>query len=270
LAPDAGRVRHGTNLQVVYFDQLRQHIDPNASIYDNVGGGYDRVRQNGRERHLIGYLKGFLFSEEEMRKPAQAISGGEMNRLVLAKLFARPSNVLVLDEPTNDLDAETLELLEELLLDYDGTILLVSHDREFLDNVVTECLVLPGDGTVIEYSGGYSDWRAREESRRASPGSGGRTGRGGGDARGKPRTSKPAKLSYKEERELEELPDRISELEKEQQELHESLADPELYKRDNGETVHKHTARLEEVERELAAAYERWEELELIREQGER
>ncbi|NBC30764.1 MAG: ATP-binding cassette domain-containing protein, partial [Spirochaetes bacterium] len=184
LAPDAGRVRHGTNLEVVYFDQLRRHIDLNASIYDNVGGGYDRVRQNGRERHLIGYLKDFLFTEEEVRKPAQAVSGGEMNRLLLAKLFARPSNLLVLDEPTNDLDTETLELLEDLLLDYDGTILLVSHDREFLDNVVTECLVLPGDGRVVEYSGGYSEWRAREESRRATEAPGERTGRGATHADG--------------------------------------------------------------------------------------
>jgi len=272
LAPDAGQVRHGTNLEIVYFDQLRRHMDLNASIYDNVGGGYDRVRQNGRERHLIGYLKDFLFTEAEMRKPAGAVSGGEMNRLLLAKLFARPSNLLVLDEPTNDLDTETLELLEDLLLDYDGTILLVSHDREFLDNVVSECLVLPGDGTVREYSGGYSDWRAREESLRAAEAPGGRAAEasdgGAAPGRGKPRTDKPPKLTYKQERELEALPDRITALETERTELHESLADPELYRRDDGGTVQKHTARLEAVDQELSAAYERWEELELLREQG--
>lgn len=278
LTPDAGQLRHGTNLEVVYFDQLREHIDLNASIYHNVGSGYDRVRQNGRERHLIGYLKDFLFTEEDMRKPARGVSGGEMNRMLLAKLFARPSNLLVLDEPTNDLDTETLELLEELLLDYEGTILLVSHDREFLDNVVSECLVLPGDGRVIEYSGGYSDWRAREEARRAgahgsatdgSPGAAASPAAGDGDGRRKPRTRKPGKLSYKQERELEGLPDRIAALEEEQTRLHERLADPDLYRRDDGTTVQEHSSRLETVEAELAGAYARWEELERLREQGE-
>ena len=193
LEPDRGSVRHGTGLEVVYFDQMRAGIDPEKSIYDNVGGGYDSVRYHGRERHLIGYLKEFLFTPEEMKKPARGISGGETNRLLLAKLFARPSNVLVLDEPTNDLDAETLELLEQLLIDYEGTIVLVSHDREFLDNVVTECLVLPGtaDGTVIEYSGGYSDWREEEAARRRAGGAGAKAGGGAGGKPGRQQTRRP-------------------------------------------------------------------------------
>jgi len=175
LSPDSGRVRHGTGLEVVYFDQMRAGVDPDASVYHNVTGGYDTVRYGGRDRHAAGYLEDFLFTRLDMRKPARAISGGETNRLLLAKLFARPSNVLVLDEPTNDLDSETLELLEQLLIEYEGTILLVSHDREFLDNVVTSCLVLPGegDGRVVEYIGGYSDWREKEARRQEPARSGG-------------------------------------------------------------------------------------------------
>jgi ABC transport system ATP-binding/permease protein len=263
------------------------------------------VRYHGRERHLIGYLKEFLFTPEEMKKPARGISGGETNRLLLAKLFARPSNVLVLDEPTNDLDAETLELLEALLIDYEGTIILVSHDREFLDNVVTECLVLPGtdDGTVIEYSGGYSDWREEEAARLraggSKPGGRGDTGGGGakfrgagaggagakaaGGAKRKPKTEKPRGISYREQRELESLPDRIAELETEQAEIHERLQDPALYRGeagaearqqaggeagtedaggDAGAAVRELTERLAVLDREIADAYRRWEELE--------
>ncbi len=277
LEPDGGRLRHGTNLQVVYFDQMRRGIDPDATIYENVGGGYDRVRHAGRERHLMGYLKDLLFTVEEMNKPARGLSGGEANRLLLAKLFARPSNLMVLDEPTNDLDAETLDLLEQQLLDYDGTILLVSHDREFLDNVVTSTLVLPGDGRVIEYSGGYSDWRASEDRRRqendVSTGAAGGSaesvataGRDGG--RKKPRTAKPGKLSYKQQKELDALPDRIAALEQEHAGLQETLADPALYRESDGSEVKRHTARLEELDRELSSAYERWEQLEALREQA--
>ncbi|NBF39144.1 MAG: ATP-binding cassette domain-containing protein [Spirochaetes bacterium] len=289
LEPDRGTVRHGTGLEVVYFDQMRAGIDPEKSIYDNVGGGYDSVRYHGRERHLIGYLKEFLFTPEEMKKPAKGISGGETNRLLLAKLFARPSNVLVLDEPTNDLDVETLELLEQLLIDYEGTIILVSHDREFLDNVVTECLVLPGtdDGRVIEYSGGYSDWREEEAARLRSggggTGGGGKPGGGAANAGGfgaevagakrKPKTEKPRRLSYREQRELEALPDRIAELEAEQAELHERLQDPALYRgdagteagtEDAGSAVRELTERLAALEKEIADAYRRWEELESV------
>jgi ATP-binding cassette subfamily F protein uup len=289
LSPDAGWVRHGTGLQVVYFDQMRENLDLDASVYDNVGGGYDRVRYRGAERHLAGYLKEFLFSDAEMKKPARNISGGETNRLLLAKLFARPSNVLVLDEPTNDLDTETLELLEQLLIDYEGTILLVSHDREFLDNVVSECLVLPGTGEVIEYSGGYSDWHEREEQRRASTGGGrssGKRGRGSGhgkgkgaakaapeqsgqkrgrrSSRGEERSDRPRKLTYKERNELERLPDRIAALEQEQSEIEQQLADPSLYQDSDGERVRELSRRLEELEGEIASAYEWWEELESL------
>jgi ATP-binding cassette subfamily F protein uup len=291
LAPDAGWVRHGTGLQVVYFDQMRESLDLDASVYHNVGGGYDRVRYRGAERHLAGYLKEFLFSDAEMKKPARNISGGETNRLLLAKLFARPSNVLVLDEPTNDLDTETLELLEQLLIDYEGTILLVSHDREFLDNVVSECLVLPGTGEVIEYSGGYSDWREREEQRRGASGAGAGAGsgkrdhgsgqgkgRGAGKAnaeqsgqkrsrrssRSEERSDRPRKLTYKERNELERLPDRIAALEQEQSEIEQQLADPSLYQDSDGEKVRELSRRLEELEGEIASAYEWWEELESL------
>jgi ATP-binding cassette subfamily F protein uup len=273
LTPSRGSVRHGTGLEIAYFDQMRAGLDPEASIYANVGGGYETVRMHGRERHLAGYLEGFLFTREEMRKPVRNCSGGETNRLLLAKLFARPSNLLVLDEPTNDLDSETLELLEELLIEYEGTILLVSHDRAFLDNVVTECLVLPGDGRVIEYSGGYSDWRAREAERRAAEDGAGRAGggarAGGTDAaprRTKPKTDRPRTLSFREQRELDGLPDRIAALEAEQAEIHTALQDPELYRgtEDAGSEVRRLTGRLEAVEQELARAYARWEELEAL------
>ena len=277
LQPDEGTVRRGTNLEAVYFDQMRAGIDPEASIYENVGGGYETVRYGGRERHLIGYLKEFLFTAEEMKKPARGISGGETNRLLLAKLFARPSNLLVLDEPTNDLDSETLELLEQLLLDYEGTILLVSHDREFLDNVVSESLVLPGDGTVLEYSGGYSDWREQEQARVAGAPSGGggrngtgapsgapSSGAGASGGRRKPKTEKPRKLSFKEQRRLEELPDRIAALEAEQAEIHEKLQDPSLYQEQDGKRVRELATRLESLESEIASAYSAWEELESL------
>ncbi|MFO8064175.1 MAG: ATP-binding cassette domain-containing protein [Spirochaetia bacterium] len=271
LSPDAGTVRHGTGLEVVYFDQMRARIDPEASIYENVGGGYDRVRYAGRERHLAGYLKEFLFSEEDMKKPAKGISGGETNRLLLAKLFARPSNVLVLDEPTNDLDTETLELLEQLLIDYDGTIILVSHDREFLDNVVTECLVLSGDAQVVEYSGGYTDWRERERERRQHAGRRESTSeKAGSKTSGKTnrqrRAEQPRKLGFKERRELELLPDRIAELEAEQEQIHRKLSDPALYRdtEADGSTVRELTERLDELEREISDAYQWWEELESL------
>jgi ATP-binding cassette subfamily F protein uup len=222
---------------------------------------------------VAGYLKEFLFSEPEMKKPARNCSGGETNRLLLAKLFARPSNLLVLDEPTNDLDAETLELLEDLLLDYEGTIILVSHDREFLDNVATECFVLRGDGTVAEYSGGYSEWREREQKRRQKQdGSRGRSGRDGGAKRkgGRRREGRGGtdgrsrKLGFKERKELAELPDRIAALEEEQAEIHEKLADPSLYREGDGASPRELTERLQEVEQEITAAYERWEELDAL------
>jgi ATP-binding cassette subfamily F protein uup len=167
LAPDRGQVRLGTNLEVAYFDQLRSQLDEQRSVRDNVAGGSDKVEIGGKSKHVIGYLQDFLFTPERCRTPVKTLSGGERNRLLLAKLFTKPANVLVMDEPTNDLDMETLELLEELLLDYQGTLLLVSHDRDFLDHVVTSCLVFTGDCMVEEFVGGYSDWDAYQRQHQA-------------------------------------------------------------------------------------------------------
>ena len=257
LTPQEGTVRLGSRREVLYFDQLREQLDLNKTVLENVGEGNDTLIINGRSRHIIGYLQDFLFTPERARSPVHILSGGERNRLLLAKLFSRPSNVLVMDEPTNDLDAETLDLLEELLLEYSGTLLLVSHDREFLNNVVTSTLVLGDNGQVREYVGGYDDWlRQTAETRPAAivP------------ATVKTRRSteqRPRKLTFKEERELETLPDKIGELEEEQESLHRTLADPEFYKTAGGE-VAALNARLGALELELAEAYRRWEELEAL------
>ncbi|MET0068686.1 MAG: ATP-binding cassette domain-containing protein [Candidatus Thiodiazotropha sp.] len=259
LEPDKGRVRLGTNLQLAYFDQLRSQLDEERSVQDNVGGGSDRVEVGGRSRHIIGYLQDFLFTPARARSPVKALSGGERNRLLLAKLFTKPANVLVLDEPTNDLDVETLELLEELLSDYPGTLLLVSHDREFLDNAVTSCLVFEGEGMVAEYIGGYSDWEAYRRDSRASP-SRPKQKRAVKSAPGKPK-KRSEKLSYKEQRELEALPQTIEQLEQQLGELQTLLGDPELY-RTQGERVAELQQRMSEVQQQLDQAYERWERLE--------
>jgi len=268
LAPQQGQVRLGTRLEVLYFDQLREQLDLDSTVQQNVGDGNDTVTINGRPRHIIGYLQDFLFTPERARSPARILSGGERNRLLLARLFTKPSNVLVLDEPTNDLDAETLELLEELLQEYAGTLLLVSHDREFLNNVVTSTLVLAGDGEVREYVGGYDDWlrQAAAENRaalQAQPRPDLAAARPAGDAR-RGTAEKPRRLSFKETRELEALPDRIAGLEAEQEAIHRTLADPAYY-RTAGEAVATLTARLAQLELELAEAYRRWEELEAVR-----
>jgi len=275
LTPQQGHVKLGTRLEVLYFDQLRDRLDLDKTVQENVGEGSETVTINGRPRHVIGYLQDFLFTPDRVRSPVRVLSGGERNRLLLAKLFTRPSNVLVMDEPTNDLDAETLELLEELLQEYAGTLLLVSHDREFLDNVVTSTLVLAGDGQVQECVGGYADWlrqsaasersKAREASR--APGQE-RTGAAStvkpSPAQPPGQPAKPRKLTFKEARELEALPERISVLEMEQESLHRTLADPNYY-RTAKDAVAKLTARLTQLEQELAEAYRRWEELETIR-----
>ncbi len=262
LQPDSGSVKLGTNLQVAYFDQLRGQLDEEQSVQDNVGGGSDKVEVGGRSKHIIGYLQDFLFTPERARAPIKALSGGERNRLLLAKLFTRPANVLVLDEPTNDLDVETLELLEELLVDYDGTLLLVSHDREFLDNAVTSCLVFEGNGVVAEYVGGYSDWeetskRLQQKDRPSLT-----------EAKVKSSSLKPKKktekLSYKDQRELDALPQRIEGLESELDELQTRLSDPELY-RAQGELVAELQQETARVESELEQAYERWETLEALK-----
>ena len=261
LPPDSGRVRLGTNLQVAYFDQLRASLDEDASVQDNVAGGSDKVTVGGQAKHVLSYLKDFLFTPERARQSAGSLSGGERNRLLLAKLFTRPANLLVMDEPTNDLDAETLELLEELLVGFKGTLLLVSHDRALLNSVVASTLVFEGDGRIRDYVGGYDDWlrqrpdpvAEKEAKPSEAPGQRVQQSRGRGS---------PRKLSYKEERELEALPARIEALDREQAELHERMADPGFY-REEGSAVAKAKERLAAVEAELEHAYARWELLEV-------
>jgi ATP-binding cassette subfamily F protein uup len=262
LAPTEGIVKHGTNLEIVYFDQLRAQIDDTRSVADNIADGAETVLIDGRQRHVITYLQDFLFAPERARTPARVLSGGERNRLLLARLFTKPANVLVLDEPTNDLDAETLDLLEDLLVEYEGTLLLVSHDREFLDNVVTSTLVFEGSGQIGEYVGGYSDWVA--QGRGAGP----QTSvpvRPAATTQARPRPAvKPRKLTQKEARELEVLPQRIETLETEQAELTAKLADPGFYQREPG-VAPAIKQRLESIEQEIATTFARWEELEAVR-----
>jgi ATP-binding cassette subfamily F protein uup len=266
LTPSSGRVRLGTNLKIAYFDQLRAQLDPALSVRDNVAGGSDQVEVGGRSQHVLSYLKDFLFAPDRAQQPVAALSGGERNRLLLAKLFTQPANLLVLDEPTNDLDAETLDLLEELLNEFDGTLLLVSHDRDLLDNVVTSSLVLEGGGRVKEYVGGYSDWQrqrqpADEASSAVEPASRQKAEGGKGTRASGGRGKAPAKLSYKDQRALDELPPRIEALEAEVEALHARLGDPALYQGPAHELTETRT-RLAEVEAELASCYERWEALE--------
>ncbi len=258
LEPQAGRVEHGTRLEVAYFDQLRATLDEDRTVADNVAEGAERIVVGGKPRHVLSYLQDFLFPPQRARSPVSSLSGGERNRLLLARLFTRPFNLLVMDEPTNDLDIETLELLEELLLEFAGTLLLVSHDRAFVNNVVTSTLVLEGGGRVGEYAGGYDDWLRQRPAE--APAAEERP-----PQRVRPRAApKPRKRSFKERRELEALPGRIEELEAEQQALHARLADPELYRGGAGSEIAAAKARLAAVGVELAAAYERWEELEAI------
>jgi ATP-binding cassette subfamily F protein uup len=254
LAPQQGSIRHGSNLQVLYFDQMRNQLDPELTVQQNLAGDQDTVTIGGRPRHVIGYLRDFLFSPDRARTPVRILSGGERNRLLLARLFTREANVMVLDEPTNDLDMETLDLLEELLAEFQGTVFLVSHDREFLNRVVTSTIAFEGEGRVAEYVGGYDDWlrqRPLPEKALAVP----------KPARPKAASERPRRLTFKERQELEELPGRIEDLEAEQTALHGRMADPAFY-REQGEEVPAAMARLEEVDAELARAYSRWEELE--------
>ena len=260
LAPQAGTMRFGTHLEIAYFDQLRAQLDENKSVQDNAADGYETVTINGKSRHVIGYLQDFLFSPERSRSLVKYLSGGERNRLLLARLFTRPSNVLVLDEPTNDLDAETLELLEELLLDYQGTLLLVSHDRAFLNHVVTSTLVLEGAGRIKEYDGGYDDW-LRQRPAAPAPAEEKTATR---EPAARPAREAPRKLSFKDQRELEALPERIQSLEAEQQQLHAAMADPAFYQQP-GDEIARAKARLEALDAELEQVYERWETLESLR-----
>ncbi|KAB7623732.1 ATP-binding cassette domain-containing protein [Alkalilimnicola sp. S0819] len=263
LAPDSGQLKLGSRLEVAYFDQLRSQLDPEASVLDNVAGGSEQVTVNGQSKHVISYLQDFLFSPERARQPAKSLSGGERNRLLLAKLLTRPANVLVLDEPTNDLDVETLELLESLLLEFQGTVIVVSHDRSFLNNVAGRIFALEGNGRVGDYVGGFDDWLRQRPAPRAT-GKPPATPRPKASAPPRPpvqEASRSRKLSYKEQRELEQLPAQLEELEARLEELREALADPALY-RDQADRVPALTAELERTEQRLETAFSRWEELE--------
>jgi ATP-binding cassette subfamily F protein uup len=267
IEPDAGKLQLGTKIEVAYFDQFRTQLDPEAPLCEVISPGSDYVEIGGTKKHVIGYLEDFLFAPQRARSPVKSLSGGERNRLLLARLFARPANVLVLDEPTNDLDIETLELLEALLQDYSGTVFLVSHDRAFLDNVVTQTIASEGDGQWKEYVGGYSDWLRQ----RPAGGTVRFDATGGPDAKpasrvgagdtAKVKSAERKKLSFKEQRELEQLPDRIAALEAEQGVLQGRLGDPAFYQ-GPAEAVRQLQARLAAVDAEIEAALIRWEALE--------
>jgi ATP-binding cassette subfamily F protein uup len=261
LAPQTGTVQLGTNLEIAYFDQLREQLDEDATVQENLGAGGEMLSINGGSRHVLGYLQDFLFTPERARTPLRFLSGGERNRLLLAKLFSKPANILVLDEPTNDLDTETLELLEDRLVQFAGTLLLVSHDRAFLNNVVTSTIVFEA-GTLREYVGGYDDWLRQRPALVPA------------DSEGKSaasskisystldeQQSRKRRLSYQEKRELESLPAKIETLDAELAELHAKMAQPEFYKQPSSEIARKQ-ARLKDLQQQLAAAYRRWEELE--------
>jgi ATP-binding cassette subfamily F protein uup len=269
LEPTAGVIRRGTALLPAYFDQQRDQLDPALSIMDNVTGGTgDTITLDGRARHVSSYLRDFLFPPERLHAPVSMLSGGERNRLLLARLFAKPSNLLIMDEPTNDLDAETLDLLEEMVADYAGTLLLVSHDRAFLDNVVTGTLVFEGGGIVHDYVGGYSDWLRQRRatvvaSRAAASDLAGRAGTApAGPTARPPAVPKPRKLSYKDQRELDGMPALIQRLEAEQARLSTLIGDAELFRRDP-QGAAAAALQLQSVQKELDAAFARWEVLEV-------
>jgi len=256
IKPSGGTIELGTNVQCAYFDQLHGQLDLNKSVVDNIGLGCDTVAINGRKKNVVAYLMDFMFTAEKAKRLVSNLSGGERNRLQIAKVFTQPSNVLVLDEPTNDLDIETLELLEEMLLEYPGTVMVVSHDRAFLNNVVTSTLVLEGDGKVAEYAGGYDDWliqrkepKVKKEEKVAEK-----------EKTKKPRKARPAKLSYMQKREYGQLPELIERLEGQITELHEKMAEPEFYKQD-GQIIAETKAMLDQLDIQLSNAYGRWEEL---------
>jgi len=263
LEPSEGRIRLGARVNRAYFDQTREQLDPEKTVIENVTEGGDFLIINGKSRHAVGYLKEFLFTPDQMRSPVKTLSGGEKNRLLLARLFMKPSNLLVLDEPTNDLDAETLELLEELLLDYQGNVLLVSHDRAFLNNVVTSILVFEGNGQITEYIGGYDDWlkQRKKDERKIPPKS-----RGNGTKKPKPKRKGPKKLTFRENRELEDMPSLIESLEQEHTLLFSRMSDPSFYKNESAEIAHV-KERLESLEIELEKAYKRWEILDALKEE---
>ncbi|MBU2468968.1 MAG: ATP-binding cassette domain-containing protein [Proteobacteria bacterium] len=260
LDPQSGSIRQGANLEIAYFDQMREELDQEKTVQENLSEGHDSLLIGGRQRHVISYLKDFLFTADRAHSPVRVLSGGERNRLLLAKLFAKPANLLVLDEPTNDLDRDTLLLLENLLVEFEGTVLLVSHDRQFLNNVAASTLVLEGGGLVGEYAGGYDDWLAQRaiESAPAQP----KPPRPS-KARKRPPQDRPRTLTFKQKLELAELPQRIEALEREQAQLHERVSDPELYAK-GGKEAAAISARLAELEQALEEAFSQWEELEAI------
>lgn len=260
--PDSGSIKQGTKLQIAYFDQMRAQLNEDASLADTIAPGSDWVEINGQRKHVMTYLNDFLFAPERARSPVKSLSGGERNRLLLARLFAKPANVLVLDEPTNDLDIDTLELLEELLEDYNGTVFLVSHDRTFLDNVVTQVIAAEGDGMWREYVGGYTDWERVRPSQSAV------IAKAKSEAKTEVKAAEPAapvakqkKLSYKEQRELEELPLLIAKLEAEQKTITGQLEDPDLYKQ-KPEEVKRLNERFAEIDGLLLESLEKWEVIE--------
>ncbi|VAW51544.1 Bis-ABC ATPase Uup [hydrothermal vent metagenome] len=261
LKPTTGTIKNGTKLEVAYFDQFREQLDDKTSVIDNLSQGREFVEINGNRKHVIGYLQDFLFAPERARSPVSMLSGGERNRLLLAKLFSKPSNILVLDEPTNDLDIETLELLEELVMEYTGTVLVVSHDREFVNNVVTSTLVFEGDAQVNEYVGGYDDWlrQSKDSVSKASSTAAKKTANNNSaEAVNK---AKPKKLSYKDQRELDALPAQIEKFENEVERLQSLMADDAFYKQEKQEII-KVQAQLEKSQKKLAHCYVRWEALE--------
>jgi len=263
LPPDSGSVRLGTGLQVAYFDQLREQLDPDATLAETISPGSDWVEVGGQRKHVISYLGDFLFPSERAQAPVRMLSGGERNRLLLARLFARPANLLVLDEPTNDLDIESLELLEATLQEYPGTLLLVSHDRRFLDNVVTQTLAAEGGGRWREYVGGYSDWLQQRPPPQTPAAGAPRPAKASASPPGKRPDSKPRKLSYKDQRELDALPAEIETLEAELARLQQAAADPGFYAQD-GDAVKKTLQELADTEAELERRVERWGELETL------
>jgi len=263
LKPTVGTVRLGTRLETLYFDQLREQIDGEKTVADNVSDGGDQVVLQGKPRHIYGYLQDFLFSPERARQPAKFLSGGERNRLLLARLFKRSSNLLVLDEPTNDLDEETLELLEEIVSNYEGTLLLVSHDREFLNNVVTSVLAVDGDGNVTEYGGGYDDYARQKalQEKKNTPQTTNFASRPSPAVMPQSTKSSKTKLTFKEQKELESLPKKIESAEASRESLHADIARPDFYQQESS-IIAAAMSQLTKLDEELAQLYARWEELE--------
>lgn len=258
IKPQQGTLRQGTGVEIAYFDQMRAQLDETGTLKENIAGSSDTVFIDGAPRHIIGYLRSFLFSPDQIMAPVRALSGGERNRLLLARLFSLPSNVLVLDEPTNDLDGETLELLEDRLMEYGGTVLLVSHDRAFLNNVVSSTIAFEGKGQFREYVGGYDDWLSQKST---PPSSGKQALRDQKEKKEKPPREK-RKLSYREAQEREELPRIIEAMEEEQKHLAETFNTPGFYSENDASTIKAAVDRLESLEKQREAAYQRWEELE--------